>query len=261
MVDNWPNDIDREERTNAKSIKLQTDYLFARNVPVSQMSHHINANKITPNEQKENASNTYGTIEQLIINKMVMDNVKLKQRKISTAWIDYKKVFDSVPHDWIMETLKIHKFDPISTKFLRKTMNKWKTSLHLAHRDDQIKIDRFSINTGIFQGDRPSGLLFILSLLPLSWLLSTSNIGYRINRQGDIISHLLFMDDLKLFPANNNQLASMIRIVNKFSDDIGMSFGIHKCKKLTIQYGKTVHMENIQLDNSEELKSLELNQQ
>ena len=36
------------------------------------------------------------------------------------------------------------------------------------------------------------------------------------------------MDDLKLFAANDNQLASMIRIVNKFSDDIGMSFDIDK---------------------------------
>ena len=53
----------------------------------------------------------------------------------------------------------------------------------------------------------------------------------------------------------------MIRIVNKLSDDIGMSFGTGKCKKLTIQRGKIVHMENIQLDNGEELKSLKLNQQ
>ena len=53
----------------------------------------------------------------------------------------------------------------------------------------------------------------------------------------------------------------MIRIVNKFNDNIGMSFGVDKCKKLTIQRGKIVHMENIQLDNGEELKSLELNQQ
>ena len=53
----------------------------------------------------------------------------------------------------------------------------------------------------------------------------------------------------------------MIRIINKFSGDIGMSFGMDKCKKLTIQRGKIVHMENIQLDNGEELKSLELNQQ
>ena len=45
------------------------------------------------------------------------------------------------------------------------------------------------------------------------------------------------------------------------SVDIGMSFGIDKCKRLTIQRGKIVQMENIQLDNGEELKSVELNQQ
>ena len=71
------------------------------------------------------------------------------------------------------------------------------------------------------------------------------SLGYRINRQGDNISHLLFMDDLKLFAANYNELASMRRIVNKFSDGIGMSFGIGKCKKLTIQSGKIVHMETL----------------
>ena len=107
------------------------------------MSHHIDANKIIPNEQKGNASNTYGTIDQLIINKMVMDNVKLKQRNISATWIDYKKAFDSVLHDWIIETLKIHKFDPITTKFIDQTINKWKTSLYHNHQNDQIKIDHF----------------------------------------------------------------------------------------------------------------------
>ena len=236
-------------------------YKILSSIVTSWMFHQINANKIIPNEQKGNASNTYGTINQLIIDKMVMDNVKLKQRNVSTAWMDYKKAFDSVPQDWIIQTLKIHKFDPITTTFLRKTINKWKTSLHLNHWDGQIKTDHFSINTGIFQRDSPSGLLFILSLLPLSWLLNTSNIGYRINHQDEIMLHLLFMDDLKIFAGNDNQLASMIRIVNKFSDDIGMSFGIDKCKKLTIQRGKIVDMENIQLDNGEELKSLKLNQQ
>ena len=136
------------------------------------MSNHIDANEIIPNEQKGNASNTYGTIDQLIINKLVMDNITLKQRNISTAWIDYKKAFDSVPHNWIIETLKIHKFDSIITKFIRKIMNNWKTLLYLNQQDCQIKTDHFSINTGIFQWYSPSGLLFILSLLVLSWLLN-----------------------------------------------------------------------------------------
>ena len=116
--------MNREERTNAKSIKLETDtcllvmYKILSSIVTSRMSHHINANKIIQNKHKGNANNTYGTINRLIINKMVMDKVKLKQRNISTAWIDYKKAFDSVLHDCINETLKIHKFDPITTKFI-----------------------------------------------------------------------------------------------------------------------------------------------
>ena len=127
-------------------------YKILSSIVTSWMFHQINANKIIPNEQKGNASNTYGTINQLIIDKMVMDNVKLKQRNVSTAWMDYKKAFDSVPQDWIIQTLKIHKFDPITTTFLRKTINKWKTSLHLNHWDGQIKTDHFSINTASFKG-------------------------------------------------------------------------------------------------------------
>ena len=53
----------------------------------------------------------------------------------------------------------------------------------------------------------------------------------------------------------------MIRNISQFSDDVRMGFGIDKCKKLTIQHGKIAQMENIQLNNGEELKSLELNQQ
>ena len=174
------------------------------------------------------------------------------------------KIFSSVVTSRMshhIDANKIQKFDPITTKFISKTMNNWKTLLYLNHQDGQIKTDHFSINTGIFQGNSSTGLLIILSLLPLSWLLNTSNIGYRINHRSDIISHLLFMDDLKLSTANDNQLASIIKIINKFSDDIEMSFGIDKCKMLNIQREKFFQMENIQLNNGEELKSLELNQQ
>ena len=111
------NSINHKERTNVKSIKLQIDYLFAHNVQdlvkhrhfLNVLSYrHIDANKIILNEQTRNANNSYGTVDQFIINKMVMDNVKLNQLNISTANIDYKKAFDSVPHDWIIETQKTH---------------------------------------------------------------------------------------------------------------------------------------------------------
>ena len=57
---------------------LPVMYKILSTIVNSRMSHHIDANKIIPNEQKGNASNAYGTIDQFIINKMVMDNVKLR---------------------------------------------------------------------------------------------------------------------------------------------------------------------------------------
>ena len=115
------------------------------------MSHQINSIKIIPNEQKGNANNTFDTTDQLIINKMMMDNIKLKRWNISTTWIDYKKAFDSVPHDWIIETLKGYNFDLITTKFLRK---QWISDKRCCTSNtEMVKLTAitFSINTGIFK--------------------------------------------------------------------------------------------------------------
>ena len=104
-------------------------YKIISSIVTSRLTHHITANNLIPAEQKGNAKNTFGTIDQLIINKMIMENAKAKKRNISTAWIDYRKAYDSVPHDWIVEVLKMHKFDTTTIKFIETTMKHWKTSL------------------------------------------------------------------------------------------------------------------------------------
>lgn len=237
-------------------------YKILTSIITSRMSHHIEAYNIIPPEQKGNASNTYGTIDQLIINKMILEDAKKKKRNISTAWIDYKKAFDSIPHDWMIEVLKIHKFDQTIIQFFEQTMKTWKTSLHLRHENGEITTNEFNIKTGIFQGDSPSGLIFILCLVPLSWLLKQTKLGYQISRTPKVnISHLLFMDDLKLYAANDAQLENLINVVKIFSDDIKMSFGLEKCNKLTIIKGRIKETNDIKLENGDVLKELDTNQQ
>jgi hypothetical protein len=46
------------------------------------------------------------------------------------------------------------------------------------------------------------------------------------------------MDDLKLYAINERQLKHLINITNKFSQDIGMKFGLDKCRTLHIESGK-----------------------
>ena len=38
---------------------------------------------------------------------MIMKQVKIRKQNLSMVWIDYKKVYDIVPHLWIIDCLEI----------------------------------------------------------------------------------------------------------------------------------------------------------
>ena len=51
------------------------------------------------------------------------------------------------------------------------------------------------------------------------------------------INHLLFMDDLKLFAQNEDQIDNLVRI---FSEDIKIEFGLPKSGVLIMKRGKVL---------------------
>ena len=52
------------------------------------------------------------------LNKMILENAKSKRKNLSTAWIDYKKAFDSVSHSRILRCLEIFNVSPTIINFL-----------------------------------------------------------------------------------------------------------------------------------------------
>ena len=64
------------------------------------------------------------------------------------------------------------------------------------------------------------------------------------------------MDDLKLYSSNNNQLRALLETTQIFSNDIGMSFGLEKCAKISIVRGKVKNRDNIILSSGEEIREL-----
>ena len=61
--------------------------------------------------------------------------------------------------------------------------------------------------------------------------------GYQTSKNADRVSHLLYMDDLKLYGKNSNELEALLSTVNTFSKDIKMENGLDKCAILTINRG------------------------
>ena len=53
---------------------------------------------------------------------MIIENWHKEKRNLSTAWIDYRKAFDNVPHSLILKGLYIYKVSPTIIKFLKNSM-------------------------------------------------------------------------------------------------------------------------------------------
>jgi len=86
---------------------LSTFYKVLTSILTERSYTHIIKNDIIPEEQRGCARNSFGCKDQLLINKMIIEDCKKKKENLSMAWIDYRKAYDSVPHGWILKTLQI----------------------------------------------------------------------------------------------------------------------------------------------------------
>ena len=81
---------------------------------------------------------------------------------------------------------------------------------------------------GLFQGNALSPLLFVLAVAPLSLLLWIAG-GYSIAHHASPVTHLLFMDDLKVFEQSRTELESTLEVVEGMAKAVGMYLGVGKC--------------------------------
>lgn len=188
------------------------------------------------------------------MDSVIMKQAENQQRNLHTCYIDYKKAYDAVPHSWLLKILEIYRIDPKIQKFLSHTMTQWRTSIHINANNNFIQTRQIKINRGIFQGDSLSALWFCMSLNPLSNTLNETQCGYRIKARVNsehTISHLLYMDDIKLYARTETQMKSLLQIVEEISKDTKMDFGITKCRILHMERGKWTDNDQIVTLNNE----------
>ena len=204
---------------------------------------HLEDKDLLVNEQKGCRKRSRGTKDQLLIDKAILKNCRRRKTNLAMAWIDYRKAYDMVPHSWISKCLDMVGAADNIKALISNSMKQWKTVLTA----DGVKLGDVEIKRGIFQGDSLSPLLFVVIMIPLSIVLRKMKAGYHMNKNTNAVNHLLFMDDLKLYGSNKNQLDSLIQTVRIFSEDIRMQFGLDKCAVLEMKRGKKVLSDGIEL--------------
>ena len=118
----------------------------------------------------------------------------------------------------------------------------WRTEIQIRTEDGIIKTGEIPIRRGIFQGDSFSPMWFCLAMNPLSTSLNeNTECGFKIKiteKRSQAITHLLYMDDLKLYGQTEEKLHKLVKITKEFSEKIHMNFGSDKCSIQNIKRGK-----------------------
>ena len=137
--------------------------------------------------------------------------------------------------------------------FVNTSMKQWNTELTASNQ----RLGNVKIRRGIFQGDSLSPLLFVLVMIPLTLVLRQTKASYELKKGGKKINHLLFMDDLKLFAKNEDQIDSLVNTVRTFSEDIKNEFGLLKRGVLIMKIRKVVKSDGISMSDEKMMKNIE----
>ncbi|KAL4720164.1 hypothetical protein ACJJTC_008346 [Scirpophaga incertulas] len=89
-------------------------------------------------------------------------------------------------------------------------------------------------------------------------ITNTSQVGYGLKNgiTETTISHLIYMDDIKLYAQSERDMKKLIDITTEFSTDINMRFGLDKCKILHIIRGK-IRPGDYTLSNTDTISAME----
>ena len=101
--------------------KLHTGMLY------TFVEDHCSSNNIITTEQAGGKKGSWGCVDQLLTNKMILEEVVKHRPNIFTMWFDYKKTFDMIPHKWLLEAMKLAKVPEKLISAVNCMLSKWST--------------------------------------------------------------------------------------------------------------------------------------
>ncbi|XP_029656130.1 uncharacterized protein LOC115230029 [Octopus sinensis] len=167
-----------------------------------------------------------GAKEQALINQCLN---KEYGNGLYSAWIDVKKAFDSVDHDFLFHVLECSGIPVWIVNFVKRTVRMWTVKLHV----DGRRIGSVKLSRGILQGDSLSPQLFVMVMDPLSRILNAMFPKVQINQQDPNMltystNHLFFIDDLKIFALKEDVVIKMMEAVDGFFKTVGLEMNSEK---------------------------------
>ena len=122
--------------------------------------------------QRGRVKGSMGCIDNLLINKAILEDANKNKKNLSCLWVDIKKAFNSVSQLWQLAVLRDHGINKTLTSFIEPIIRTWKTTFLLQATEGRMTIGPIDFKCQIMQGDS-----FVLHCSPFvsTLLLGTHN--------------------------------------------------------------------------------------
>lgn len=119
-----------------------------------QLHVHEDKNNLMQIDQRGSKAKSMGTIDNLLIDKMILEDAHFHKKNLSCTWVDVKKkAFDSVSNQWIAKTLEMHGINANLIHLIKSAMKTWNINLELTTNKGKETVGNIKVNRGIPQGD------------------------------------------------------------------------------------------------------------
>ena len=112
------------------------------------MKEYAERNKIWDRRQLGTCSGVLGTLDQLIIDNVIMEEVRNQQRNLAAAFYDYQKAYDMVRQDWMTRVYKWMRVPEKVVNFILELMERWKTRLEVTEDGKVLTSRKINIKKG-----------------------------------------------------------------------------------------------------------------
>ena len=228
---------------------MNTSYKVLTELVGKFMRNHATENNIWDKGLLGAAEGFLGTVDQLIIDRCIIEEVKNQHRGLGVAFYDYKKAYDKVYHDWILRAYSWMGLPANVISLQRQLMSYWKTRLKILNEVKKKASRWIDIMCSFLQGDSYSPVGFCLSEIPVCMFLQEIK-GYQISQPGKREvkrTCSLFIDDLKVYQDSHKTLKDVNENIVQASHDIGVCYGVKKCAEIIFKRGKIVKGEGLQV--------------
>ena len=108
---------------------LNTCYKWFTSCLLGPTDQHVGEHGLMEGSQRGAKKGCSGTVDNLLIDRVVTLDCLRRRRNLSMAWVDVKKAYDSVDHEWLGEMMVLHRFPKWLCEVICKLSKSWNTKI------------------------------------------------------------------------------------------------------------------------------------